>query len=215
MGDLDAKRTVRLGYDSASLLYRGDDDFPEPYAEWIARLIQSAPSGAQLLDLGCGCGVPVARELSRHGTVVTGVDISDVQIARARRLVPGATFVAADIAEVSFALASFEAVCSFYALIHLPHDEQRRVIDRIGQWLKPGGVFMATVGHTAWTGEEPRWLGGDAAMWWSHPGETTYRSWIESAGMEVHEQLFIPEGSSGHTLFVAARPSTEHPLLPR
>jgi 2-polyprenyl-3-methyl-5-hydroxy-6-metoxy-1,4-benzoquinol methylase len=197
---------VRVGYDSASLLYRGDDEFPEPYADWIARLKEIAPPGAQLLDLGCGCGVPVARELALYGTSVTGVDISDVQIARACRLVPNGSFLLADMAEVSFAPTSFDAVCSFYALIHLPHDEQRRVIERIGQWLKPGGVFMATLGHTAWTGEDSRWLGGDAAMWWSHPGEATYRSWIESAGMSVRAQLFVPEGSSGHTLFVANRP---------
>ena len=106
--------------------------------------------------------------------------------------------------------ASFDAVSSFYALIHLPHDEQRRVIEGIGQWLKPGGVFVAMVGHTTWTGEESDWLGGNAAMWWSHPGEATYRSWIESAGMEVHDQLLVPDGSSGHTLFVAVRPG-QHP----
>jgi 2-polyprenyl-3-methyl-5-hydroxy-6-metoxy-1,4-benzoquinol methylase len=205
VGDVDPKQIVRLGYDSASLLYRGDDDYPAQYADWIARLQQGVLRGARLLDLGCGCGVPVAKELARHGASVTGVDISDVQIARARRLVPGATFLAADIAEISFAPASFDAVCSFYSLIHLPHDEQRQLIDRIGQWLKSGGMFIATVGHTAWTGEEARWLGGDAAMWWSHPAETTYRSWIESAGMEIHDQLFVPEGSSGHTLFVATR----------
>ena len=139
------------------------------------------------------------------------MDISDVQIARARRLVPGATFFAADIAEVSFAEASFDAVCSFYALIHLPHDEQRRVIDRIGQWLKPGGVFLATVGHTAWTGEEPRWLGGNAAMWWSQAGAATYRAWIRQAGLEVADQQFVTEGDSGHALFWARQPSADPP----
>jgi SAM-dependent methyltransferase len=205
MADPDAKAIVRLGYDSVSLRYRGDDDFPEPYVGWIARLAESTSPGGRLLDLGCGCGVPVARELSRVGVAVTGVDISEVQIDRARQLVPAATFVVGDVADISFAPASFAAICSLYALIHLPQDEQGRVIERIGQWLEPGGLFLATVGHTAWTGEQDRWLGGSASMWWSHPDEATYRGSIESAGLEIHDQQFIADGSSGHTLFAARR----------
>ncbi len=43
--------------------------------------------GSDRLDLGCGCGTPGARLLSERFRV-TGVDISDVQIERARALVP-------------------------------------------------------------------------------------------------------------------------------
>ena len=207
MDELDPKTMVRLGYDSASHVYRGDDDFPEPYAAWIALLAEATPDAGQLLDLGCGCGVPVARELCRQGKAVTGVDISDVQIARARHLVPDATFILADACELTFAPASFDTVCSFYALIHIPQNDQRLLIDRIGQWLKPGGLFLATVGHTEWTGQQPDWLGGGASMWWSHPDEATVRSWIESAGLTIHDRQLIADGSSGHTLFVATKPS--------
>jgi 2-polyprenyl-3-methyl-5-hydroxy-6-metoxy-1,4-benzoquinol methylase len=101
MGDGDPRAIVRVGYDSASMLYRGDDDFPEQYAPWIARLAGGVRLGGRLLDLGCGCGVPVARELVRHGVSVTGVDISEVQIARAHQLVPHGVFVVADISELA------------------------------------------------------------------------------------------------------------------
>jgi SAM-dependent methyltransferase len=201
--DLDPKAVVRSGYDRASWLYRGDDDFPQPYAPWIARLAEEVPSGGQLLDLGCGCGVPLAREMARRGIGVTGVDISEIQIARARELVPNATFIEADACDVDFDSAAFDAICSLYTLIHLPHDEQRLVIERIGRWLKPGGILLATVGHTAWTGTQDNWLGGSAPMWWSHPDQATYRTWIESAGLTVLDQQFIPDGPSGHTLFIA------------
>jgi SAM-dependent methyltransferase len=86
---LDAERdVVRLGYDALSYRYR-DDDAPEGhYAPWLADLRDRLPSARSVLDLGCGCGVPVARSLAAAGYQVTGVDISDVQIDRARRLVP-------------------------------------------------------------------------------------------------------------------------------
>jgi Methyltransferase domain len=56
---------------------------------------------------------------------VTGVDISGVQISRAQRLVPTGTFLRADIASLEFPPASFDAVVSFFALIHVPVEEQR------------------------------------------------------------------------------------------
>jgi hypothetical protein len=59
---------VRLGYDAVSERYRGDDDQPPEYAEWLQTLSARLPSHARVLDLGCGCGVPVSRELvlQRH-----------------------------------------------------------------------------------------------------------------------------------------------------
>lgn len=105
---------------------------------------------------------------------------------------------------VDFDEATFDAVVSFYALIHVPVTDQPGVIERLAGWLRPSGIFVATVGHTAWTGAEADWLGG-AEMWWSHPGSATYRAWIESAGLTIDVERFVPEGAGGHTLFVATK----------
>jgi SAM-dependent methyltransferase len=71
-------------------------------------------------------------DLAAGGYAVTGVDLSAVQVQRARRLVPGARFLLADATQVRFAAASFDAVVSLYALIHLPLDEQPGLAGRIG-----------------------------------------------------------------------------------
>ena len=63
----------------------------------MGRLHSLLPAAARVLDAGCGCGVPVARDLVAAGHHVTGVDVSAVQIDRARRLVPAAEFVRADL----------------------------------------------------------------------------------------------------------------------
>lgn len=63
---------------------------------------------------------PVARDLAAAGHRVVGVDFSTTQIERARQLVPGARFQLADITEITFAAASFDAVVSLYTLIDLP-----------------------------------------------------------------------------------------------
>ena len=202
----DPKDVVRRGYDAVSRRYREDDADVRGYRPWIRGLRERVPAGGAVLDLGCGCGVPVARSLTEAGLKVAGVDLSEVQVRRARELVPGATFVQADAATVELPAASFDAVVCLYALIHMPLDEQPPLLARITTWLRPGGWFLATAGRQAWTGTEDDWLGSGATMWWCHADAATYRSWITQAGMTIVSEAFVPEGDSGHTLFWARRP---------
>ena len=197
---------VRRGYDALSYHYRRDDADDGQYAPWLADLHTRLPAHAAVLDIGCGCGVPVARFLANAGHQVTGVDISDVQIERARRLVPHGTFIRADATQLDFPAASLDAIVCLYALIHMPLPEQPRLIRRIASWLRPGGWLLATAGHDAWTGTENNWLDGPATMWWSHADAATYQSWLQQADLTITSQEFVPEGASGHALFWAQRP---------
>jgi cyclopropane fatty-acyl-phospholipid synthase-like methyltransferase len=158
--------------------------------------------GDNVLDLGCGCGMPATAWLAERYSV-TGVDFSLVQIERARRLVPGARFLAEDMATVRFPRARFAAIISFFAIIHLPIEEQPGLFQRLHDWLKPGGHLLATVGSGAWTGTDDDWHG--APMYWSHADRQTYLRWLHDAGFEVRWTRFIPEGMSGHTLLLARR----------
>ncbi|MFI7431617.1 class I SAM-dependent methyltransferase [Micromonospora sp. NPDC049836] len=208
MGGNDERDLVRRGYDALSYHYRSDDAEDGQYGPWLAGLHRRLPASAAVLDLGCGCGVPAARFLADAGHQVTGVDISDVQIQRARRLVPTGTFLRADASQLHLPPASFDAVICLYALIHLPLADQPRLIESIAAWLRPGGWLLATVGDSAWTGTEDNWLGGPATMWWSHADAATYRAWLQQAGLTITGEDFIPEGTSGHTLFWAQRPAS-------
>lgn len=202
---MDPKAIVRRGYDLVSQTYRADDADEGIYGEWLDALEKRIDAGTSVLDLGCGCGVPVARRLA-HRYAVTGVDLSSVQIGRARNLVPEATFVCEDMTKVTFSEESFGAITCLYALIHLPLSEQPAIIAKVRRWLRPGGVFIATVGHKAWTGLEKDWLGvkgGD--MWWSHADADTYRRWLAETGLTVELETFVPEGRGGHTFVLATR----------
>jgi ubiquinone/menaquinone biosynthesis C-methylase UbiE len=200
-----AVEVVRKGYDALSHRYRADDAEAGQYGPWVAKLVSRSRPGGDVLDLGCGCGVPVARALVAAGLSVTGVDVSDVQIERARRLVPGADFVRADATELEREEASLDAIVCLYTLIHLPLDAQPPLISRMARWLRPGGWLLATTGWQAWTGSDDGWLGGTARMWWSQADATTYHRWIGEAGLRVQAQEFVPEGDSGHALFWARK----------
>ncbi len=206
MDDSSPKEIVRRGWNEVSTIYRADtcttDAFGhdiEDHNKWLKPLLARLKTGSKVLDLGCGCGVPDAQLLSRRFEVV-GVDISEVQIARARRLVPQATFFHSDMTRIRFLNASFDGAICFYSIIHVPLAEQPDLIDRVGRWIRPGGPFVMIAGATPWTGTEANWLGSGSEMYWSHAGGDSYAQWLEHAGFEIRRRGIIPEGETGHEL---------------
>lgn len=107
--------------------------------------------------------------------------------------------------------SAFDAVVSFYALIHLPLEDQRPLVFRIAQWLRPNGYLLAIVGHGEWTGIE-NYMG--APMFWDHADAATYLSWFIDAGLIPLWHRFIPEAESGHALVLAQRKGTTGPGSP-
>ncbi|HET6215308.1 MAG TPA: class I SAM-dependent methyltransferase [Micromonosporaceae bacterium] len=208
MTRFDPKQLVRAGYDAVSYRYRQDTDEPAEYLAWLADLRQRVPAGGTVLDLGCGCGVPVSRSLAAHGYAVTGVDISEVQVRRARLLVPAGTFHRADATGLDLPAATFDAVVFLYTLIHIPRDEHPGLLSRIAAWLRPGGWLLATTGATSWEGVEENWLDSGAPMWWSHSDAASYRRRITAAGLHIESEEFVPEGTAGHQLFWARKAAT-------
>jgi SAM-dependent methyltransferase len=215
--DLDPKAIVREGFDRISSEYRDDaghgpaKDQPlgrPDYESWLGELMPLLRVGEPVLDLGCGCGLPATALLAKQ-FAVTGVDLSPVQIARARRLVPAAHFQCADMSTLEFPDDSFAAVVSFYAIIHVPLEEQLGLFKNMYRWLRVGGYLLVTVGSGAWTGTEDDWLG--APMYWSHADRATYLGWLEETGFEVLWTRFIPEGTGGHTLLFARTPTLPSP----
>lgn len=159
------KRVVETGYDRVAESYLASKNPEDPTTLAVLdELAAELPPGAAVLDLGCGTGVPVTRRLAARGFALTGVDISARQLALARRHVPTAAFVKADMAALTFGGETFEAVVAFYSIIHVPRVEHAALIEKVYRWLKPGGFFLATLSLGEWEGEESDWEGWGAAM---------------------------------------------------
>src|SRR5271170_573154 len=137
----DPKKLIEYGYDQIAPAYLAWSA-PRPTTarlSYLNKLLTYLPSGANVLELGCGAGVPCTQSLISHGIKVTGVDISAAQIALAQEYVPQATLIHADMMALSFPPSTFDAVVAFYSIFHLPREEQRTMIGRIQGWLKDGG----------------------------------------------------------------------------
>jgi cyclopropane fatty-acyl-phospholipid synthase-like methyltransferase len=205
---MNSKDIVRQGYDKVSYAYlnnEGKAAYSSNYALWLSELTALLSLKSKILDLGCGCGTPVAQILSEDFSVM-GVDISPVQIQRARTTVSNAEFICADMTEVEFPRESFAAIVSLYAVIHIQLDEQPALFAKIFEWLQPQGYLLVTVGNRAWAGTEKDWLGvKGATMFWSHADDKTYESWLTELGFKLHWSRFIPERDGGHQLILAQK----------
>ena len=183
--DMDPKQVVKEGYDRIAEYYLEwtQTHRAEERARYTSVLLDELPPGAEVLELGCGAGVPTTRELAQRFKV-TGVDISARQIALAQQNVPQARLIQADMTQLDFPPASFDAVAAFYAIIHVPRQEQPGLLRDIASWLRPGGLLVAAMGTRSVAVDfDQDFLG--APMYWSSFGDETYKRLVEDAGLRI------------------------------
>jgi SAM-dependent methyltransferase len=183
----DPKRIVEAGYDRIAQRYLEWSGLRPSSVRrrWLRRALELIPAGSEMLELGCGAGLPMTKALA-EGRSVTGVDISAAQVELARRHVPEATFLRADMTELRFPPASFDAVVAFYCLTHVPRDAMPALLAHIRSWLRPGGVFVATMGADDSPDEvDDDWLG--VPMFFSHFGARRNRRLVAEAGLVVDD----------------------------
>jgi SAM-dependent methyltransferase len=162
--------------------------------------------GTRVLELGCGVGVPTTQRLAQR-FAVTGVDISAQHIALARRNVPAATCIQADMAALDFPPAGFDAVAACYSIIHVPREEHAALLHDIATWLRPGGLLVAAMGAGSTEAAiEQDWLG--VPMFFSHFDGATNRRLVEDAGLRIisaREETADEDGVPVTFLWVVAR----------
>ena len=75
-----------------------DEAFPHKEGQLSAGewLLERLAPGSRVLDVGCGTGIPTARQLVDAGHHVVGVDISEEMLRLARRDVPERLVVVGD-----------------------------------------------------------------------------------------------------------------------
>jgi SAM-dependent methyltransferase len=181
----DPKRIVADGYDRIAERYSAwtGTALQGPRARYVAELKDRLPAGAPVMELGCASGVPVTQELAERFEV-TGVDLSARHIELARANVPRAKFIGADMTTLEMPPDSFDAVIAFYAISHVPRDEHAGLFAGIERWLRPGGLFLATLTASDDPGTiEDDWLG--APMFFNGYDGETGKQLVSAAGLNV------------------------------
>jgi SAM-dependent methyltransferase len=105
----------------------------------LAFTLAGNPNRADVLELGCGNGRD-ARSILDRTPNYTGVDSSEKMIAIARAKLPQATFKLADVRDYQYG-GPYNIVFAFALFRHLDLDEVTKVLKRVADALKPGGIF--------------------------------------------------------------------------
>ncbi|MFP3940351.1 MAG: class I SAM-dependent methyltransferase [Thermoanaerobaculia bacterium] len=169
---------------------------------WLVdRLVDPLSPGANVLDVGCGCGEPIGGYLARSGFRVTGVDLSPRMIGLARRSLSEATFVVGDMRRIDPG-GPFDALVAWDSVFHVPRAEHAAVFDRFRSWLRPGGRFLVSLGGSE--GEFTASMLGETFFYSSHEPSTAIRL-LESCGFEVEHWEVDDPSSRGHVAILAER----------
>jgi SAM-dependent methyltransferase len=149
----------------------------------VRKWARTLPSGATVIDLGCGPGFPMTEVLVVEGLNVFAVDAAPSFVEAIRHNLPNIPVVCEAVQDSSFFDRTFDGVLAWGLFFLLSLEDQRRLIQRIAGILVPGGrlLFTAPAAPNVWndamTGLESRSLGA-----------TQYRGQLSEVGFSTSDE---------------------------
>ncbi|HYI11964.1 MAG TPA: class I SAM-dependent methyltransferase [Thermoanaerobaculia bacterium] len=125
--------------DLAYIHHTGFSELAEAAAPWVIATLR-AHGVQEVVEVGCGSGV-LARELTRAGFQVLGIDPSPAMIALARETAPAARFEVGSIE--SAPLPACDAIVAMGEVLN--YGDIRAFLPRATGALRPGGVLLFDV----------------------------------------------------------------------
>jgi len=197
------KETVKAGYNQIANQYLTTRTADSDDVRLLSDFIELLAPNAKILDAGCGAGIPISRLLA-EGFEVTGVDFSEAQIELAKKNVPNAKFLCEDMTKLKFLENTFDGICSYYAIIHIPREEHQLLLMNFYHMLKTGGVALLCLGAENLIDDiEEDYLG--TRMYWSHYDTDTYLKMLKEYGFAVVWSKYIKDGNAGHSFVLVQK----------
>lgn len=149
----------------------------------VRRWARTLPRGCNVIELGCGPGIPITEVLVAEGLNVFGVDAAPSFVEAFRRNLPNTPIVCEAVQDSRFFDRTFDAVLAWGLVFLLDTEDQHRLIERVAGILVPGGRLLFTspaepvVWNDAMTGLESRSLGTEE-----------YRKQLLAVGLSVSDE---------------------------
>jgi len=112
---------------------------------YLDKMLQSLPSNAKVLDLGCGDGKPILEYFITHKVNVLGIDASEQMLELAKNNFPTTKFILQDMRELQLD-EKFDAVIAWHSFFHLPAADQPDMFYIFSQHLNANGILLFTSG---------------------------------------------------------------------
>ncbi len=165
---------------------------------WHDLFIDRLTTGAEVLDLGCGSGRPVAQHMAQRGLRVTGVDSSPAMISLCRGRLPDHEWIVADMRKLSLD-RRFLGILAWDSFFHLDHDDQRRMFSVFAAHASAAALLMFNAGPQH--GEAIGNYRGDV-LYHASLAPCEYEALIDRSGFEVIEHALNDERAGGRTAWL-------------
>jgi len=152
-------------------------------------------SGGAALDLGCSSG-GFLESLKGPNWKLYGIEMSEAVATTARERTGAEVFVG-DILDAPYAPSFFDAITCFNVFEHLY--QPRQVLEKVSQWLKPGGIFYTFMPNIDSAGAHifgSYWYALELPRHLYHFSPQSLRTLGSSVGLEevlltTHREVFI------------------------
>jgi cyclopropane fatty-acyl-phospholipid synthase-like methyltransferase len=169
---------------------------------YVDLVLEGLPSGAKVLDLGCGTGNPIAKYIVEKGFRLIAVDESEKMLEIAKQVVPKAEFIHSDMIRVQLA-DGFAAAIAWDSVFHVERKHHSAIFHKLAKSLEPGGRLLLSVGGSGaddFTSE----MFGHTFFYSGHEPEVTRKS-LEAEGFEIELWEVDDPSSRGHIAVIARR----------
>jgi len=152
--------------------------------EVLDRFADAVRGQGAVCDIGCGPG-HVTRYLRDRGVEISGIDISEAMIERARRLNAGIEFQQGDMTSLPVPDGTWVGIVAFYSIIHVSRDEVVATLRELHRTLRPTGLLLLAFHVGTETMHLDEWLGQKVSVDFVlfTPQEMTL--YLRAAGFEI------------------------------
>lgn len=166
---------------------------------WHDRFVALLAEGAEVFDLGCGGGTPVASNLAAHGMHVTGVDSSESLIALCRGRLPDQRWIVADMRSLQLG-KSFDGILAWDSFFHLAPDAQRAMFATFAAHAHRGTILIFNAGPSF---GEAIGTYRDDPLYHASLDHAEYRQLLAGCGFGVIGQVREDPQAGGRTVWLA------------
>jgi len=176
-------------------------------ARLLDMVLERAPPGASVLDLGCGTGRPVAQYVVSRGLRVTGVDQSTAMLRLARQRLPDQTWTLARLEHYE-PEPGHAAAIAWDSLFHIPRAEHAAILRRVRAALAPGARLALTAGGSENAAFTDTMF--DRTFFYDSHSPDTMLALLQTVGFRIVHHAFLDRPTTGRDkgrlAIVASRP---------
>ena len=158
---------------------RGRDESLVGY-KIVRRWANKLPTGSEVIEIACGGGYPVTKELSEAGLNLWAIDSSKTLLTEFKKRFPSIKVDCERVQDSNFFNRKFDAVITIGLIFLLPDVEQGELIKRVSSILKPDGKFLFMAPTQAGT-----WSDLNTGIQCSSLGHGKYQRLLNESGLII------------------------------